>query len=101
MGQKLSAMTYIKNNKRKVSVLIVSMAMCLVLFYLTQFLLGVSTETFRVILQEQREKVQFVWLPSYAFEEDFSQMSDNEYWQWQYQAHEELSEEMKKIEGVK
>ena len=101
MGQKLSAMTYIKNNKRKVSVLVISMAMCLALFYLTQFLLTVSVETFRVFLVEQAKTVQYFRLPASAFDVDFSQMSEEEAYEKLALGHEELVARLEEVEGVK
>lgn len=62
MPQKLSAMNYIKNNKRRTAVLIVSLALCFVLTYLTQFLLSSSEETLRVIFIDRAKKVQMVSL---------------------------------------
>lgn len=60
MPQKLSAMNYIKNNKRRTAVLIISLALCFVLTYLTQFLLSSSEETMRVILVDRAQKVQMI-----------------------------------------
>ena len=59
MWQKLSAMKYIKNNKRRVSVLIVSLVLCFVLFYLVKFLLSVTVVTFRVMTVGNAEKIQY------------------------------------------
>ncbi|MGN0153220.1 MAG: FtsX-like permease family protein [Lachnospiraceae bacterium] len=67
MPQKLSAMKYIKNNKRRVSVLIFSLTLCFVLFYLSHFLLSTTTETFGHVLVENAKKVQYVRLPYSAY----------------------------------
>lgn len=67
MRQKLSAMNYIRNNKRRAAVLIVSLALYLLIVYLTQFILSASTESFKKILVEDTKKMQFVRLPDSAF----------------------------------
>lgn len=90
MQQKLSAMNYIKNNKRRVAVLVVSLTMSFVLFYLVQFLLSSATETFGACLVDNAKKVQYVWLPSYAFDGDWEHLTDEEWW-------EQICEEQKKL----
>lgn len=67
MRQKLSAMNYIRNNKRRAAVLIVSLALYLVIVYLTQFILSSGTESFKKILSEDTKKMQLVQLPDSAF----------------------------------
>ena len=67
MRQKLSAMNYIRNNKRRAAVLIVSLALYLVIVYLTQFILSSGTESFKKILVEDTKKMQLVQLPDSAF----------------------------------
>lgn len=62
MAQKLSAVKYVKNNKRRVSVLIVSLGLCFALVYITQFLLSSTEETFRQIASVEAEKVQYISL---------------------------------------
>lgn len=62
MPQSLSAWNYIKNNKRRVAVLIVSLGLCFVLTYLTKFLLSATEETFRPILMENTRKIQYISL---------------------------------------
>ena len=60
MPQKLSAMNYIKNNRRRTAVLIVALSLCFVLTYLTQFLLSTTEETFRAICAENTRKIQYI-----------------------------------------
>lgn len=101
MQQKLSAMNYIKNNKRKVSVLVVSLTMCFVLFYLAQFLLSVAPETFRVFLVERAEKIQYIYLPAYAFDVDYTGMTNAEIWESVYEEHKKLGKILEENEGIK
>lgn len=65
--QKLSAMNYIKNNKHRAAVLIVSLGLCLVAVYLTEFLLSTTEETFRGICLENTKKVQYICLTESSF----------------------------------
>ena len=58
--QKLSAMKYIKNNKRRAAVLVVSLGLCFVVSYLTQFLLSATEESFGSVYLELTKKIQFV-----------------------------------------
>lgn len=99
MPQKLSALKYILNNKRRVLVLLFSLAMCAVLFYVADFLLNVSTETYRVILIDGRQKVQQIQLSSDTLDVD----TEVEYQEWlklYEKANLELVEELKGVEGV-
>lgn len=60
MPQKLSAMKYIKNNKRRTSVLIVSLCLCFVVTYLTNFLLSTNTESFRALFEYTPRHIQYL-----------------------------------------
>ena len=61
MSQKLYARTYLKNNKKRVATLIVSLTLCAVLNYLTSFLLGVSTETVKPLCYDVTRVMQYVY----------------------------------------
>jgi len=60
MSQKLYARTYLKNNKKRVATLIISLTLCVALNYLTSFLLGVSTETVKPICYDITRRMQYV-----------------------------------------
>lgn len=100
MPQRLSARKYIFNNKRRVSVLLFSMALCCVLFYVTNFLLSISVETFGQILVKQTKKAQYIQLGS----EDLGIDAKNlEYEEWlvEYRAeNEKFAEKLKNVEGI-
>lgn len=53
-------MRYIKNNKRRVAVPIVSLCLCFVLTYITGFLLSTTEVTFSSIYLDNAEKIQYV-----------------------------------------
>lgn len=60
MSQKLYARTYLKNNKKRVATLIISLTLCVALNYLTAFLLGVSTETVKPLCYDVTRRMQYV-----------------------------------------
>lgn len=62
MSQKISAFYYIKNNKRRVSVLVVSLAMFFIITYMSMFLLSTTSETFRSVLTESTRYIQYILL---------------------------------------
>lgn len=60
MSQKLYARTYLKNNKKRVATLIISLTLCVALNYLTSFLLGISTETVKPLCYEIPRVMHYV-----------------------------------------
>ena len=62
MSQKIPAFYYIKNNKRRVSVLVVSLAMFFIITYMSMFLLLTTSETFRSVLTESTKYIQYILL---------------------------------------
>lgn len=100
MKQKLSAMNYIKNNKRRSSVLIVSLALCFVLIYLTNFLLSSTEETFRVITVENTKKIQYVNLAGSSLGIDVENIEDEELENQYREKNLELVEKLKKYDEI-
>ena len=80
MRRKLSAMNYIRNNKRRAAVLIVSLALYLLIVYLTQFILSAGTESFKKILSEDTKKMQMVQLPKSAYGSGWEKRDDGYYY---------------------
>lgn len=101
MPQKLSAIKYIKNNKRRTSVLIVSLGLCFVLTYLTQFLLSSTEETFHSILLENTRKIQYVNLAGSSLGLDVNNLSMEELLPLYDQKMREIAERLKTHEGIK
>lgn len=102
MPQKLSAMKYIKNNLRRVIVLIISLGLCFVLVYLTQFVLSATEESFKRVVLENTGKMQVITLAGKTtLHIDTDHMSDEEIGIAYVQKNRELAEELKKVEGVK
>ena len=100
MPQKLSAMNYIKNNRRRTSVLIVALGLCFVLTYLTQFLLSTTEETFRSICVENTKKIQYINLAGSSLGLDIT-LDLEELLPLYVQANLDLGERLKGHEGVK
>lgn len=103
MQQKLSAMKYIKNNKRRVSVLLISLSLCFVLFYLSHFLLSTTTETFGHLLIENAKKVQYVMLPYIAYGldgETLESLGEEEFLKKAQESDKELLVKLEKMKGV-
>lgn len=101
MRQKLSAMNYIRNNKKRAAVLIVSLALYLLIVYLTRFILSASTESFQKILVEDTKKMQLVQLPKEAYRNDWETMSEEEAGKAYAEAEELLMERLREQPGVK
>lgn len=78
MSQKLSAMRYIKNNKRRTSVLIVSLCLCFVVTYLTNFLLSTNTESFRALFEYTPRHIQYLSIAGSSFGLDVQNLSNEE-----------------------
>lgn len=78
MPQKLSAMKYIKNNKRRTSVLIVSLCLCFMVTYLTNFLLSTNTESFRALFEYTPRHIQYLNIAASSFGLDVQNLSNEE-----------------------
>ncbi len=104
MSQKLSAMNYIKNNKRRISVLIVSLSLFYILVYVSNFILSTTSETFKTVLIEQTKKMQFI-SPSpefFGINYDNNKVYTDEEEQLFLDEYEKKQEELiKKLEDVK
>lgn len=99
MPQKLSAMKYIKNNKRRVSVLIVSLSLYFLMIYLLYFVLSTTIESFRVVLIDGTKKFQTVRLSGDAFLLS-DEMEQEEYETEVFERTMILAEELKQQEGI-
>ena len=100
MGQKLSAMKYIKNNKRRVCVLVVSLALCFMMTYVVSFLLSSTEETFQVILLDNTKKIQYVRLAGSSLGIDVEHLDSEEINQRYLERNLSLAKNLKQYEGV-
>lgn len=72
MSQKISAFYYIKNNKRRVSVLVTSLAMFSIVTYISMFLLSATSETFEDVLTETSRHIQYIQFDGDDLEYNYS-----------------------------
>lgn len=100
MRQKLSAMNYIRNNKRRATVLVVSLALYLMIVYLTQFILSSGTESFKKILVEDTKKMQLVQLPYSAFGIDPKALGEEQTRKAEIEALDVLMARLREQDGV-
>ena len=101
MPQKLSAMRYIKNNKRRTSVLIVSLCLSFVLTYLTNFLLSTNTESFRSLFEYTPKKIQYLTLAGSSLGLDVKNLSSEEITIQYGEKINELADRLKEREQIK
>lgn len=104
MSQKISSFYYIKNNKRRVSVLVVSLAMFFVVIYITMFLLSTTSKTFESILTKTTKYVQCITLYGDDVDMDYDSDSDEDYSPMYMEAvrekYDEIAETLKKYDGI-
>lgn len=100
MGQKLSAMKYVKNNKRRIAVLVVSLALSFMLTYLTNFLLLATEETCRVCAVYNMEKIQYAYLTGSTLGIDVDNVQGDEFNEQYREKNLKLSEALRKYDGV-
>lgn len=103
MTQKISAYYYIKNNKRRVLVLVVSLAMFFVANYLTMFLLSTTSETFKAVLTQTTQYVQYITLGEGDLKADYGEEDEEyakTYAQLVLERFEEISSDMERCEGI-
>lgn len=97
--QSLSAMSYIKNNKRRISVLIISLSLCFMLIYVTQVLLMSTEETFKKPFLENSKKIQYLSFAASSLGIDTDQ--DPELINQQYDEKlEQTKEKLEQVHGV-
>ena len=101
MPQKLSAMRYIKNNKRRTSVLIVSLCLCFVVTYLTNFLLSTNTESFRALFEYTPRHIQYLSIAASSYGLDVESISNEELGPLYREKVSELMTNLKEREEIK
>lgn len=100
MRQKLSAMRYIKNNKRRVAVLVISLGLCFMLTYLTNVLLMSTEETFKVAAVNNARKIQYVRLAGSSLGVNIDNPNYEELVAEYNEKNLQLIERLKKHDGV-
>ncbi len=85
--QKLSPMRYIRNNKRRVSVLIVSLSLCLAIIYVTNFLIMSTNSTCKKSWLDPYERMCKIGVTLDLDGEEYRDMNEdetNEIWKEMY-----------------
>ena len=72
MNNGLSALKFIKNNRRRTSVLVISIGLFIMMLYSINYLLGGCCEPFKRVLVEQTEKVQVISCEDEATDEELN-----------------------------
>lgn len=103
MSQKISAFYYIKNNKRRVSVLVTSLAMFFIITYISMFLLSTTSETFKSVLVENGKYIQYIVFGADGLEFDRSNPkadSENIYMEAVNKKYGEIENSLKQCKGI-
>lgn len=100
MTQKLSAWNYIKNNKRRVLVLIVSLSLCFAASYITRFMLGTAEVSFQKVFIDNYSKMQYVGLAGSSFGIDVEHTLPEEAARIYNEESEKLAEKLRNEKGV-
>ncbi len=98
--QKLSAINYIKNNRHRAAVLIVSLGLCFTAVYLTEFLLSTTEETFSGICLENTKKVQYISLTESSFGLNGSEYAEQDLKAVIEEKNLEIAEKLKNERGI-
>ena len=102
MKKGISAVKYIRNNKRTCFVLIIAFALTIMVMYVINFLLSATKESFKTIMLEMPKKVMYANLSDEAYginEEDFA--THEEYVNKYQETVEETENKMRALDGVK
>ncbi len=97
----LSALKFVRNNKKQVWVMIIALSLTFMTMYIINFILMTTTESFKAIFIEQPKKVAFVNLTPGTMgvmAEDYE--TNEEYNEGLAEARSTIADELKKHEGI-
>lgn len=101
MKSNLSALKFVRNNRRQVWVMIVALSLTFMTMYIINFLFLTTTESFKVCFLEQPKRVAYIALTPAAMGvkgEDYA--SDDEYNLAINKARDKITDEIRKHEGI-
>lgn len=102
MKSKLSALKFIRNNKKQVWVMVIALSLTFMTMYIINFLLMSTEESFKALFLEQPRRVAYLDLtPETMGVKRAEYPSDDEYSSAIAQARRRLIEEIKKQDGVR
>lgn len=101
MKSKLSALKFVKNNKKQVWVMIVALSLTFMTMYIINFLCMTTQESFRALFLEQPKKVAAMELtPETMGVVRNAGVSDEEYYKEIEAARNEIMDDMREHEGI-
>lgn len=102
MSQTLSAVKFIRNNKRQIFVVISALSLAFMAMYVMQFILMVTEQSFRPVMLEQPKKITFAYLSGESLGLTWDDDMTEESYQEQYQKKmDDLMEELRAQDGIK
>lgn len=102
MKSKLSAMKFVRNNKKQVWVIIIALSLTLMTMYVINFLLLATTESFQPLFIEQPKKVAAVDLTLEAMQVDTTDFeTDEELEEYVQKTRDAIMEKLKAHEGIR
>lgn len=101
MKSKLSALKFVRNNKKQVWVMILALSLTFMTMYIINFLLLTTRESFKTLFLEQPKRVAYLDLSLDTMRvEEEGYASDDEYNQAIEQARDKIIADIKKHEGI-
>lgn len=102
MKNRLSALKFVRNNKKQVWVMIVALSLTFMTMYIVNFLLLTTQESFKTLFLEQPKRVAYLALsPDTMGVEKAEYASDEEYNLAIEQARDKMLAEIKRHEGIR
>lgn len=102
MKSRLSALKFVRNNKKQVWVMVTALSLTFMAMYMINFLLMTTQESFEVLFLEQPKKVAYLSLTPETMKAEYTpEMTDEEYYQSIEAAREHIVEQLKQQEGIR
>lgn len=101
MKSNLSALKFVRNNKRQVWVMIIALSLTFMTMYIINFLFLTTKESFKVLFLEQPKRVAYIALTPDTMGVDWEDYaSDDEYNLAIQKARDKIMDDIKKHEGI-
>lgn len=101
MGRKLSALKFVRNNKKQAGVMIIALSLTFMTMYIMNFLFLTTQESFKEVFLEQPKKVVYMEISSESLGVDAdSCQSEEELWEKADLARTDLMNRLKNQDGI-
>ncbi|MGN0395139.1 MAG: FtsX-like permease family protein [Coprococcus sp.] len=101
MKRKLSALKFVRNNKRQVWIMIVALSLTFMTMYIINFLLLTTQESFKTLFLEQPKRVAYLALTPETMGVDADDCASNEeYYEKVNEARNKVIDDIKNHEGI-